>query len=213
MRVGKRCGAHEGSVEAVTGGSEHDAARAKDADLLAAYVAGDQSVARQLTRAHAPRIFGHAVRVLGDAAEAEDVTQDALMRLWKIAPDWDAGRAQISTWLFRVTANLCTDRLRARRSVPLDDVDEPADTTLGAEAQLQQAARMGALKIALNSLPDRQRQAVVLRHLDGLANPQIAQILEIGVEAVESLTARGKRALTAALAAQRPALGYDDDTT
>jgi RNA polymerase sigma-70 factor (ECF subfamily) len=62
-------------------------------------------------------------------------------------------------------------------------------------------------------LPERQRQAVVLRHLEGLANPQIAEILDVGVEAVESLTARGKRALTADLAAQRDALGYSDDTT
>ena len=62
-------------------------------------------------------------------------------------------------------------------------------------------------------LPERQRQAVVLRHSEGLANPEIAEILDVGVEAVESLTARGKRALTAGLAAQRDALGYEDDTT
>ena len=61
-------------------------------------------------------------------------------------------------------------------------------------------------------LPERQRQAVVLRHIEGLANPDIAAILDVGVAAVESLTSRGKRALTADLAAQRDALGYDDDT-
>jgi DNA-directed RNA polymerase specialized sigma24 family protein len=65
----------------------------------------------------------------------------------------------------------------------------------------------------LDALPERQRQAVVLRHIDGLANPEIAAILDIGVEAVESLTARGKRALVALLAGQREALGYDDEKT
>ena len=70
---------------------------------------------------------------------------------------------------------------------------------------------MAALEAALATLPDRQRQAVVLRHLEGLTNPEIATVLDIGVEAVESLTARGKRALAAALSGQRDALGYKDD--
>ena len=60
-------------------------------------------------------------------------------------------------------------------------------------------------------MPDRQRQAVVLRHIEGMTNPEIAAILEIGVEAVESLTARGKRALSLALAGQRQALGYEEN--
>ena len=71
---------------------------------------------------------------------------------------------------------------------------------------------MEALTAALQTLPDRQRQAVVLRHIEGLANPEIADILDVGVEAVESLTARGKRALKAALAPQKQALGYSDDS-
>lgn len=65
----------------------------------------------------------------------------------------------------------------------------------GALTGLIEADRMAALQTALNNLPDRQRQAVVLRHIEGLTNPEIGQIMEIGVEAVESLTARGKRAL------------------
>ena len=93
----------------------------------------------------------------------------------------------------------------------LDDAPEIADAGLGAEGRLQEANRMAALEAALAQLPDRQRQAVVLRHLEGMANPEIAAILEIGVEAVESLTARGKRALSAFLAGQKAALGYEDD--
>ena len=67
-----------------------------------------------------------------------------------------------------------------------------------------------SLEAALAQLPERQREAVVLRHLEGLTNPEIAEILQIGVEAVESLTARGKRALSAALSGQRAALGYEE---
>jgi len=185
-----------------------------DAALLARYADGDAVAARLLTVQLSPRVFGHAFRVLGDGAEAEDVTQEALMRLWKIAPDWRTGEAKVSTWLYRVVANLCTDRLRKRRGgVALEDIAEPTDPAESAEAKLQRGAREDALQTALDALPERQRQAVVLRHIDGLANPEIAAILDIGVEAVESLTARGKRALVALLAGQREALGYDDEKT
>ena len=203
------------SRDGMTMPASNDADRADpDAELLLRYAQGDAAAARLLTVQLTPRIFGHAYRGLGDGAEAEDVTQDALMRLWKIAPDWRIGEAKVSTWLYRVVANLCTDRLRKRgRGVALEDIAEPADPTESAEARLQRGARQEALQSALDELPDRQRQAVVLRHIDGLANPEIAAILDIGVEAVESLTARGKRALAKRLGGQRDALGYDDDKT
>ena len=183
----------------------------KDAALLQGYAQGDPAAARLLTMHLTPRIYGHAMRVLGDSAEAEDVTQEALLRLWRIAPEWRSGEAKVTTWLYRVVANLCTDRLRKRVPLPLEDVAEPADPAASVEDRLQNVARMDALQLALKTLPDRQRQAVVLRHIDGLANPEIADVLEVGVEAVESLTARGKRALTVALAGQREALGYADE--
>lgn len=182
-----------------------------EAALLARYAAGDEAAARLLSAALLPRVYGHAVRVLGDRAEAEDVAQDAMMRLWRVAPEWRTGEAKVSTWLYRVVANLCTDRLRARRTTGMEDVPEPVDPALSAEGRLQEAARQDALQAALATLPERQRQAVVLRHIEGLANPEIATILDVGVEAVESLTARGKRALKAALEGQRAALGYEDD--
>jgi RNA polymerase sigma-70 factor (ECF subfamily) len=88
---------------------------------------------------------------------------------------------------------------------------EPPDGTAPVASQLQDRTRLDALADALAQLPDRQGQAVVLRHLEGLGNAQIAQIMDISTEAVESLTARGKRALKAILAGRRVELGYDDD--
>ena len=73
------------------------------------------------------------------------------------------------------------------------------------------ADRAAALEAALQHLPERQRQAVVLRHLEGLSNPEIGEIMDIGTEAVESLVARGKRALVAALGGMREELGYEHD--
>lgn len=185
-----------------------------DDTLLVLYANGDRDAARLLTQRLLPRLVSFAGRMLGDRAEAEDVAQEALLRLWKIAPDWRSGEAQVSTWLYRVVTNLVTDRQRARarrRAGALDEVPEPADAAPGVVAHLIEADRMAALEAALAQLPERQRQAVVLRHLEGMSNPEIAQVLEIGVEAVESLTARGKRALTAILAGQRADLGYEDE--
>ena len=183
-----------------------------DDALLAQYSKGDAAAARALTARLTPRVFGHAVRVLGDRAEAEDVAQDAMMRLWKVAPHWRMGEAKVSTWLYRVTANLCTDRLRRKRGVGLDEVDKPLDPSPSVTDQLQTRERMDALQAGLQTLPERQRQAVILRHIEGLANPEIAEILEISTEAVESLTARGKRELAQALAPAREKLGYEDDS-
>ena len=182
-----------------------------DEALLVLYANGDAAAARALTLRLTPRVFGHANRLLGDRAEAEDVAQEALLRLWKIAPDWRQDEARVTTWLYRVVANLCTDRLRKRRGVALDAVPEPEDGAASPAEVMQERARVDALQSALGDLPDRQRQAVVLRHIEGFSNPEIAEVMEISVEAVESLTARGKRALAVALAGRREELGYHDD--
>ncbi|AMJ48886.1 RNA polymerase sigma factor [Cereibacter sphaeroides] len=184
-----------------------------DEALLVLYANGDSAAARALTLRMAPRALAVATRVLSDRAEAEDVTQEAMLRLWRIAPDWRQGEARVSTWLYRVVCNLCTDRLRGRQrraSSALDDAPEVADAAPGVEEALIEGDRMRALDAALAALPERQRQAVVLRHIEGLSNPEIAEVMQIGVEAVESLTARGKRALAALLSGQRAELGYGE---
>ncbi|MES2843625.1 MAG: RNA polymerase sigma factor [Pseudomonadota bacterium] len=188
-------------------------AEVSDEALLVLYANGDPAAARALTLRLTPRVLGYATRLLSDRAEAEDVTQEAMLRLWRVAPAWRQGEAQVTTWLYRVVTNLCTDRLRGRvrrRADALDDAPEVADGAAGAEAGLIEADRMAALQTALDALPDRQRQAVILRHIEGLTNPEIAAVMDIGVEAVESLTARGKRSLAAILSGRREELGYGE---
>ena len=182
-----------------------------DEALMVRYANGDPLAARLLTLRLAPLVQRYAARLLGDRTEAEDVAQEAMLRLWRIAPDWRQGEARVTTWLYRVVTNLCTDRLRRARPKALDEVAEPEDVAPGATARMIEADRVAALEQALAQLPDRQRQAVVLRHLEGLSNPEIAEAMDIGVEAVESLVARGKRALGAILAGRREALGYEDE--
>jgi RNA polymerase sigma-70 factor (ECF subfamily) len=185
-----------------------------DADLLAAYAGGEARAARVLVARLGPRALAQATRMLGDPAEAEDVTQEAMLRLWRQAPRWQPGAARVSTWLTRVVLNLATDRLRRRRFLPLDAAlgpgREPADARPGAEAGLRAAERARALRAALAGLPERQAQAVALRHLEGLSNPDIAAVMDVSVEAVESLTARGRRALADRLSEWRGALSLED---
>lgn len=180
-----------------------------DDALLRLYANGDDVAARELTLRLAPGVLSLARRLLNDQTEAEDVTQDAMMRLWKMAPDWRPGDAKISTWLYRVASNLFTDRLRRRRNISIDLIAEPKDNTPSADARLQSNERERALYDALDNLPERQKQAVVMRHIEGFANPEIAAILEISTEAVESLIARGKRTLASMLLDQKAKLGLD----
>lgn len=189
-----------------------DLSELSDADLLAAYAAGDPRAATMLTARLAPSALAQAARMMGNRAEAEEIAQEAMLRLWRAAPAWQADGARVSTWLYKVTSNLALDRLRARRTgPPLDTVPEPQDEAASPAETLQQAARARALRAALADLPERQAQAVALRHLEGLGNDEIASIMDISPRAVESLTARGKRALAAVLMPRRAELGVWDD--
>ena len=182
-----------------------------DEALLVLYANGDPGAARALTLRLTPRVLGFAARMLSDRTEAEDVAQEAMLRLWRMAPDWQQGEARVATWLYRVASNLCLDRLRRSRPRGLGDMAEPEDTTPGVVARMIKADRVLALDAALATLPDRQRQAVVLRHIEGLSNPEIATVMDIGVEAVESLVARGKKGLAALLSGRRAELGYEGE--
>ena len=180
-----------------------------DEMLLGLFADGDATAARILTDRLGSRCFSVALRTLGNRTEAEDVTQEAMMRLWKMAPDWEPGRAQISTWLYRVTLNLCVDLRRRTRPDSLENAPEPEDGTASVVDRMQDVARRDALQEALDQLPERQRLAVVLRHIEELPNPEIAGVMEISVEAVESLIARGKRSLTEILSGRKEELGYE----
>ncbi|MEL6267205.1 MAG: sigma-70 family RNA polymerase sigma factor [Pseudomonadota bacterium] len=176
------------------------AALAEEGALIAAFAAGDGRAAERLTAMLLPGAFRQAWRLLGDEAEAEDVAQEAMLRLWRQAPDWRPGEARASTWLYRVTRNLCIDRMRRRRATTdIDDVPEPVDPVPMVLERLAAAEESRALARAIGRLPARQRDAVLLRHFEGCSNPDIAERLDCSVEAVESLLARARRQLASRL--------------
>ena len=170
-----------------------------DRELLAQVLTGDQSAFRTLVERHLPRMLSVARRLLGSDAEAEDVAQEAALRLWRNASKVEVGDAGLGGWLYRVTSNLALDRLRGRRKEDPDalDVLSVAPQQQRGLVERDLSSRVDA---ALQALPDRQRAALVLCHYEELSMAEAGEILEISAEAVESLLARGRRALRAALA-------------
>jgi RNA polymerase sigma factor (sigma-70 family) len=166
-----------------------------DGELVARVGNGDRTAARAIMARHLPKILNLGRRMLGDQAEAEDVAQDVFVRVWTHASRWQPGQAKFETWLHRVAMNLCYDRLRRRPTSALDDVPEMADDAPTPAAKLFETQLAKSVNEALLQLPDRQREAVVLCHYQGLTNIDAAAIMGVSVEAMESLLARGRRAL------------------
>jgi RNA polymerase sigma factor (sigma-70 family) len=169
-----------------------------DDDLVLRAGKGDQRAVRALVSRKGPRILALAGRMLGDPAEAEDVVQEAFLRTWRFAPNWRPGVARFDTWLHRVALNLCYDRLRRRVStVALPD--DQLDTGPAPDRGLHARDIGRRVDLALQALSSRQREAIILCHYQELSNIEAADIMEISVEALESLLARGRRALRQAL--------------
>jgi RNA polymerase sigma-70 factor (ECF subfamily) len=170
-----------------------------DEELLSRVAAGDAAAVRALVARKLPRLLSLAARMLGDAREAEDVAQDAFLRVWRQAPKWRSGAARFDTWLHRVALNLCYDRLRRRREVAVADPPERPDEGAAPDRGLQALDVGRRVAAALQALPDRQREAIVLCHYQELGNIEAAAVMGVSVEALESLLGRGRRTLRAAL--------------
>lgn len=175
-----------------------------DEALVARAGRGDRAAASALVLRHTDRIFAASYRMLGERAGAEDAVQETFLRLWKTAARWKPQGAKFETWLYKVAMNVCLDKLRKRgREAPEEAAPERADSAPRADEQLISEERRAAVETALADLPERQRQAITLCHYQELTNIEAADIMEISVEAVESLLARGRRALRGALFPQR----------
>jgi len=172
-----------------------------DAELLARIGRSDAEAMRELVARKLARLLALAERLLGRRGEAEEVAQEVFVRAWKQAGRWQPGNARVDTWLHRVALNLCYDRLRARRDE--DPYDESlaavADPAPAPEQTLQAKQRGRRVAAALARLPARQREALVLQYYQGLSNGEASVLMEISVEALESLLARARRALRAEL--------------
>ncbi|MBC55047.1 MAG: RNA polymerase [Gammaproteobacteria bacterium] len=179
-----------------------------DEEIMAGITAGDQRSFAEAVRMHARPIAFYAYRMLGNQSEAEDIAQETFLRLWTQASRWQPGKAALSTWLHRIAHNLCIDFLRKNKPALASELsDDLIDDQATAEETLNSEAQQNMLHVALGRLPERQRSALVLTHYQGLSNREVADMLAITVDALESLLARARRSLKTYCQAadQRPA--------
>jgi RNA polymerase sigma-70 factor (ECF subfamily) len=173
--------------------------------------AGDGTAFARLVERHAGRARAMALRITGNAADADEALQEAFLRAWRKAPGWRAndeheGTASFATWLGRVVVNLAIDRRRRPAALPLDVAGDPPDGRRSVESHLADRETAMAVAAAIDRLPDRQRAALLLCHFEGLSNADAAAALEIGVGALEALLVRARRGLRAMLEPHRDAL-------
>jgi RNA polymerase sigma-70 factor (ECF subfamily) len=167
--------------------------------LLARVSAGDESAFRGLVDRHLPTVLAIARRMLKDDAEAEDVAQETMLRLWRNAAGLELGIGGVRPWLRRVASNLCIDRVRARRNVStVDEMPEEAEPA-GQVRHLAERELSQRVDMALKALPERQRLALTLFHYEGMSQIEVGEMMKISDEAVESLLARARRSMKAHL--------------
>lgn len=161
--------------------------------------AGNRLAMHTLVTSHSANIYALAYRMVTNAQDAEDITQDAFVRLWKILPKWRPD-AKLSTWLHRVTLNLSYDHLRKKRPVLFETPPEQVDDAPRPDQQVERSQTEKIVADAISRLAPRQRAAITLTALQGYTNKEAADMMDIKVVALESLLARARRALKTDLA-------------
>jgi RNA polymerase sigma-70 factor (ECF subfamily) len=178
-----------------------------DEELVARIGRGDQEAYRILVDRYLPRSLALAGRILGNQADAEDVAQDAFLRLWIHAAKWRPGGAKFGTWFYRVVVNRCLDQTRRAVGVPLDLAGEFPDGAPDAGTQVYRKELAQRVATAMAQLPARQRAALALCYYDELSQADAAEVLGVSEGAVESLLVRGRRQLRELLSAEAADVG------
>jgi len=167
----------------------------EDSELLDRLAADDEAAFRMLVERHIDRAYAIALRIVGNAADAEDVVQDTMLKIWSHRGRWQHGRAKFSTWLYRVISNRCIDLRRKPRNENVETVPEVADGQPGAVEIIERNELNDMLELAMQRLPEQQRIAVIFSYHENMSNGEIAQVMDTTVAAVESLLKRGRQQL------------------
>lgn len=181
-------------------------------ELVAKAKSGDQDAFEALVLENQNRVYSLALRLVSDREEASDLAQEAFLKAWQGLPSFQ-GDSSFSTWVYRLTTNVCIDYLRKQKrrrgvapALSLDDEEaawaEPADHSQDPQRQLERNEQAQALAEGLRSLPDHHRQVLVLRELSGLSYQEIGQALDLDMGTVKSRIARARTALRKILTAQ-----------
>lgn len=170
--------------------ADHD-----DQQLLKHIGQGSKAAMSELITRYYQRIVDFAFRHMSRKADAEDVAQETFIRVWRKAQDWQDRQLPPRSWLYRITYNLCIDELRKRK--PETDVDEQHDLSNddSPESNVYQQQKDKLLAAAFATLSEAQRTAISLCNYQGFSNREAAGVMDISVEALESLLVRGRSKL------------------
>jgi RNA polymerase sigma-70 factor, ECF subfamily len=181
----------------------------QDIALMLRAKGGDIEAFEELVKRHQHSVVGTAARMLGSAAEAEDIGQQVFVRVWKSAARYEP-TAKFTTWLMTITRNLVFNELRRRRRAHLVSMEEVEDDAVqhqladaeasGPSKKLLETEMQEAIDAAIASLPEKQRLAIVLRRYEGMPYDEIAKVLDTSVEALKSILFRARAGLRETLA-------------
>ncbi len=166
-----------------------------DEALMVAVSARQQQAFRILVGRHMQRAVRVAQRVVRDSAEADDIGQDAFLRVWSHAASFDPDVARFTTWLYRIVLNLAFDRGRRRPLMPIEEAIDVRATDPEPVERLIADEERRALEQAMANLSERQRGAIALFHMEGLSGEESAKAMNLSAKAFESLLARARATL------------------
>jgi len=167
-----------------------------DEELVRLVQQRDQGAFARLMERHLTNIHSYVYQMTRSRSDSEDIAQETFLRLWHRASSFQPGRVQLTTWLHRIAHNLCVDEFRKRGKATVDGrLKEISDDSPPASNERFGEECRHAVYSALHSLPERQRSALLLCQLHGWSNKQAAEMMEISVDALESLIARARRSL------------------
>ena len=162
---------------------------------MAAVAQRSDAAFAELVNRHLPAIHAFNYRMTRHAEDAADLAQETFLRVWSGAATWRPGRVKFTTWLHRIARNLCIDAHRRRRDTTSADFDAMESADAKPETAPEQDATQRALAAAIAALPERQRTALLLCHHQGMSNRDAAAVLNVSVDALESLLSRARRTL------------------
>ena len=196
-RTKSHSGVLHGRVRRVGRLSEDEAGNRAVAQAVTRAKQGDREALRYLYVHYADHVYGYVASIVRDDYEAEDVTQHVFAKLMTVLPKYEPREVPFSAWILRVARNVAVDHMRQRRAIPCEEV---RDLETHANDDDSSRHRSLGLRDALATLPEDQRQVVVMRHLIGLTPGEIAGCLGRSEPSIHGLHHRGRGALRTALA-------------
>lgn len=166
-----------------------------EADLIRRSVNGDESAFELLLEQYLPSLTNYVMRMMANTAEADDIIQETFIRLWTHGQKFNPGTAKLTTWLHNIAHNLCIDHFRKHSRLVGESAEQYDAGATGPEQDYIRQRQVSSIHEAMITLPERQRSAIIMCHYQGLSNKDAAAVLDVSVDALESLMARGRRKL------------------